>query len=102
MEQVIIVALLALLFDGTHVVLTTARIRAALVARLGELRFAMLYSALASVLWAALVAYYAAHRFDGPPGLALGSTFVRVPLVAIVVAGMMLLASTLVVYPTLP
>src|SRR5204862_6196885 len=67
-----------------------------------ELGFTVLYSVLASLLWIAVVAYYAAHRFDGPPGLALGATVLRWPLIAMVVAGVVLLATTLVAYPALP
>ncbi len=102
MEHVVAVALLALVFDGTHIGLTMERPRARLVARLGEGGFVALYFVVASLSWAALIAYYAAHRFDGPAGLALGMTVWRWPLILVIVAGMALLAAGLVAYPTLP
>ena len=74
MEPALVVFLLALVFAGTHVGLATGGIRSRLVARLGEGGFLLAYSLLvASLTFWALVAYYAAHRFEGAPGLALGA-----------------------------
>jgi uncharacterized membrane protein len=49
------VALLWLLFAGTHMVLAMERPRVALVNRLGEWGFTGLYSAVATVTFAALI-----------------------------------------------
>lgn len=103
MEPALGVALLWVVFGGTHVVLATARIRGALVARLGEIGFVMLYSLIAAASYAALVAYYAGRRFDGAPGLALAHLPVlRSVLTAVVVAGFMLMNAGLFAYPRLP
>ena len=102
MESVVILAVLALVFDATHIALATGRTRAALVAALGERGFLVLYSTVASVLYAAVVAYYAAHRFDGPPGLALGATAWRWPLIVVIVVGVALFVAGLLAYPALP
>ena len=100
MEPALAIALLSLVFGGMHVGLATRRVRAALVARLGEWGFLTLFSVLASVSFAALVHFYAVHRFEGAAGLALGSTGVaRALLIAAVVAGLMLAIASLVPYP---
>jgi uncharacterized membrane protein len=85
------VALLWVVFGGTHVGLATARVRAALVARLGDAGFLALFSGVAAVSFSVLASYYATHRFAGAPGLALGrSTGVRLGLMAVVVTGVTL------------
>jgi uncharacterized membrane protein len=97
------VALCALLFAGTHVGLAAHGVRARLVARLGEGGFFGLYSLVASVTFALLVAYYAAHRFEGAAGLALAANpALRAVLVAIVVAGVALAVAGLAAYPRMP
>jgi uncharacterized membrane protein len=97
------VALWALVFVGTHVGLATHAMRARLVARLGEGGFFGLYSMVASVTFGMLVAYYAAHRFDGAPGLALGThPFARALLIATIGAGIALAVAGLVAYPRMP
>jgi uncharacterized membrane protein len=68
MEACLVVVGLWLLFGGTHMGLTTPRLRRALVARLGEGGFTALFSALAAVSFTLLVTYYVGHRFEGPPG----------------------------------
>ena len=86
------VALLWLVFGGTHVGLATARVRAALVARLGEGGFLVFYSCVATVTVAALSFYYATHRFAGASGLALGRfPGLRLVLMAVVVVGIALM-----------
>ncbi len=103
MEPAITVGLLWLLFGGMHIGLATRRTRAALVARLGEGGFMALFSALASMSFAGLIAYYAAHRFDGAPGPALGSVpALRWTLMALVVIGIALIAAGSVAYPGSP
>src|SRR5688500_945609 len=94
MTAVLLVLGLWLLFGGTHVLLATAPIRARLVARWGERRFVAAYSALAMLLFIALVAGYSTVRTEGPPGLALGaSPWTRWPLVAVLVAGLALMSA---------
>jgi uncharacterized membrane protein len=103
MEPAVVVAVLWTVFVGTHIGLATGRVRTALVARLGEGGFHTLFSIVASVAWAALVAYYAAHRFAGTPGLALGRVPVlRWALIAAIVAGVALMVAGLVAYPRMP
>src|SRR3989442_15832401 len=70
MEPALVVAVLWMLFGGTHIGLATRRVRAALVARLGEGGFTALFSAVASVSFAAAIAYYAAPPPHRAPGLA--------------------------------
>jgi len=102
MDPVIGVVLLSLLFGGTHVLLATRPVRGRLVARFGPYGFAVAYSLVAAATYAAVVHYYAAHRFDGPPGPALGATPARGVLIAGVVAGIVLMAATFDVYPRSP
>jgi uncharacterized membrane protein len=99
MEPALGVALLSLVFAGLHVGLTTRRVRATLVARLGERGFLALFSALAALGWTALVHYYAVHRFEGAAGLALGAgAATRLVLVTIVVVGLVLALTALASY----
>jgi uncharacterized membrane protein len=104
MESVLTVAALWLLFAATHIGLATRRIRAVLVARLGERGFMGLFSLVAAAAFTLVVAYYAAHRFDGPPGLAFGAgaPVLRWALMGTVVAGIVLMAGSLTVYPRSP
>lgn len=71
MSAPLTVALLSALFAGSHVLLATAPIRRRLVALLGEVGFSVLYSLVAWLTFGASLVYYAAHRFEGPPGLGL-------------------------------
>lgn len=97
------VAALWLLFAGTHVGLATARIRSALVARLGEHGFRAIYTIVAATTFTLLVRGYAARRFDGAAGLALGDVaWLRWPLQAVVVAGVALVFAGLFSYPQSP
>jgi uncharacterized membrane protein len=103
MEPAVGVALLWLAFAGTHVGLATARVRGALVARLGEWGFIGLFSLVASVAFAALVRFYADHRFEGAGGLALGrSGTAWVLLWAISFVGLTLALASFYSYPTSP
>jgi uncharacterized membrane protein len=95
------VAFLCVLFGGSHIGL--AALRGRLVARLGEPGFAALFSVIAAVTFAALVMYYADHRFDGAPGLALAdSAALRWPLIGLAMVGLALTVPGLVSYPRLP
>jgi uncharacterized membrane protein len=92
-----------MVFFTTHVGLATRSVRAALAGRLGELGFTVLYFVIASASFAALAAYYAAHRFEGPAGLALGTQAeLRWVLMAVTAAGVMLSAAGLAIYPRMP
>lgn len=103
MTPAVVVAALWLLFGGSHIGLATRSVRARLVARLGEMGFTTLFYVVAAVSFAWLVAYYAAHRFEGMPGLALAGTSVwRWGLMIAIVAGLMLSAPALAIYPRLP
>ena len=102
-QPAIVVAMLWMAFAGTHVGLATRRVRGALVVRLGENGFMNLFSLVATILYAALVAWYAMHRFAGAPGLALGRVPVlREALIAMIVAGVALAVAGLAAYPRLP
>ncbi len=100
MQPAIVLAALWLVFAGTHISLATTRVRAGLVARLGERGFLVLFSAVASVAFATMVWFYADHRLEGAPGLALGGSGApRLLLLGIVVAGLVLVIASLVPYP---
>src|SRR5262249_50479393 len=99
----VITALLWTTFAGTHIGLTTERVRGALVARLGEGGFRALFSVVASVTFAAAVVYYAAHRTEGAPGPALAVVpALRWTLMAIVVLGIVLVTAGSTAYPGSP
>ena len=103
MASVLGVTALWLVFGGTHIGLATRRVRVGLVSRLGERGFVALFSLIAAVSFSVLVHYYTLHRFDGPPGLALGAVpALRRTLMAVVVVGIVLIAASLVVYPRSP
>jgi len=103
MEPVLGVALLWLLFGGTHIGLAAGRIRGPLVARLGEGGFKALFSFVAAASFVVLVRFYAAHRTAGIAGLAVGDVaVVRGVVMSVVVTGVALLTTGLAVYPRLP
>jgi uncharacterized membrane protein len=103
MEPAVALALLWMVFAGTHIGLATRRIRGALVARLGEWGFAGLFSAVASVSFAVAIVYYADHRTEGAAGLALGAIpALRWILVTAAVAGVVLVSAGSVGYPGSP
>jgi len=103
MEPALGVALLALLFVGTHVGLATSAVRGRLIGALGERGFVVVYSGVASATFAAVVAYYAAHRFEGMAGLAAGAIpLVRALLFVAIAAGIALAVAGLAAYPRMP
>jgi uncharacterized membrane protein len=103
MQPALVVALLWMVFAGTHIGLASAPLRARLVARLGEMGFTLLFSVIAAAAFAALIAYYAAHRFAGAPGLsAAGLPLLRALLTLLIVAGFMLMVPALLGYPRMP
>lgn len=101
MNPVLTVALLWLLFGGSHIAL--AAIRPRLVGRLGAVGFIIFFYVVAAVTFTGLVMYFAAHRFDGPAGFALADVaLARWPLIGIAVVGVVLMIPALVEYPRLP
>jgi uncharacterized membrane protein len=103
MEPAILVGLLWLGFGAFHIGLGRPAIRSRLVASLGEFGFIALFSLVASVWFAAVVRTYAAHRWEGAPGLGLGEVaLLRWVLMAIIVTGIALMTAGLVAYPGLP
>jgi uncharacterized membrane protein len=85
-----------LLFGISHVGLATERVRGSLVSRLGERGFAWLYVLMASALFGALVATYAAVRFSGPRGFALAELpLARAALFGSSACGLALMAGAL-------
>ncbi len=103
MDPVLGVVLCWLLFGGMHIGLATGRLRAGLVARLGEWGFNGLFSLVAAATFTLLVRYYTGHRFDGPAGLAAGQvTALRWVLMAVIVSGIVLTIASLVAYPGSP
>ena len=103
MNPVLGTAALWLVMLGTHIGLASRRPRAALVARLGEQGYLLLFSLVAAVCFTALVGFFAAHRFEGPPGLGLGSNpLLRMTLISVIVLGVVLAAASLVDYPRSP
>ncbi len=71
MDPWITVALCWLLFVGTHITLTTSRIRTALIARLGPWGFGYLFSAVAALSFGLAIHTLAIYQGEGPPGLGL-------------------------------
>ena len=103
MEPALGVALLAVLFVGTHVGLATSAIRGRLIGALGERGFVVVYSGVASLTVAAVVAYYAAHRFEGMAGLAAGAIpLLRALLFGAIAGGIALAVAGLAAYPRMP
>jgi uncharacterized membrane protein len=93
------IALLALAFVGSHLGLAAEPVRSRLVARFGERGFRSLFFGVAALSFALLTVWYADHRTDGPPGLALGTyPALRWPLVSILVLGLGLMAGSLARY----
>jgi uncharacterized membrane protein len=103
MEPAVRVVALLLLFAGTHIGLASGRARSALVARLGEVGFMVLFSAVGIATFGVLIHEYAVHRFEGAPGLALGQVeAARWLLTALVVLGVTLVVAGVVVFPRSP
>lgn len=101
MTPAAVVAVLWLLFGGSHIGL--AAVRGRLVARLGEIGFTVLFYLVAAVSFAALVTYYAGHRFDGVAGIGLAAVpAARWALLAVAVFGLALCAPALTTYARMP
>ena len=103
MEACLVVVLFWLFFGGTHLGLASPRVRAPLVAGLGESGFRALFSVVAAVFFTLLVTYYVGHRFEGPPGPGLGAFApTRWLLMLVITAAFVLVAGGLAVYPRSP
>jgi len=94
MQSTLILALLCAAFVATHIGLASDGVRAWMIARLGENRWVWAFSIVAAVLFGLVVACYAGHQFDGPPGPGLGAVpAMRWTLLAVSVTGMALMGS---------
>jgi uncharacterized membrane protein len=103
MDPVLQVALLFALFAATHAGLAWPPLRERLVARLGRGGFTALFSLVAWTTIGAAITAYAAQAGEGPAGLALGRQPAwRIPLVAAVAAGTMLMTGAFARYARSP
>jgi uncharacterized membrane protein len=105
MEPWIVVGLLWLVFGGTHILLTTRRLRSALVGALGPWGFTFLYSIIATVTLAWLIHELAVGYDQGAAGLALGRfPGVQIAGIVVIVAGVVLMIAAFFALPasTLP
>ncbi len=103
MDAVLGTTTLWLVLIGTHLGLASRRSRDALVGRLGEQGYLTAFSLVAALSFTALVRFYAAHRMEGPAGLALaGVPLLHGLLVTLIVVGFALGSASLVVYPRSP
>jgi uncharacterized membrane protein len=103
MEPALGMAALWILFGGTHIGLATAPIRGPLVRRTGETGYLLIFSLIAAASFTLLVSYYAEHRFEGAPGLALGRFEpLRWALIGIIAFGAVLVAAGTVSYTRSP
>lgn len=103
MPPALTVGLAWLLFGATHVGLASRPLRTRLVSRLGEARFSALFSVVALAAFSLLVTHYAAHRFAGAAGPALGAVPpLRAALIAVVVIGIVFQTAGLLAYARSP
>src|SRR5260370_33231980 len=83
--------------------MSTTPNRSSLVRKIGESRFVTLYGVVASIQFAALLVYYAAHRFEGPPGLNLAAVqAIRWALITVIGIGGALMGGSLLGYADSP
>ena len=66
MKDTAVIVVLLLLFASSHMLLSSRAIRARLVARLGDMRFQIVYSIVALVFFVPLLYYYFTHLHAGP------------------------------------
>jgi uncharacterized membrane protein len=103
MEPVALIVACWLLFGGTHVGLATRSVRTALVDRLGDGGFRLLYSAIAAVAFAVLLRTYALHAHEGPLGFGgFVGPGLRLVLWTVAALGATLMIAGLVAYPASP
>lgn len=90
-------------FGGTHIALTTTRVRERLVKLLGEGGFIVAYSLVAIVTFGALVRYVALHRLDAAHSSLLATIPpVRGALLLLAAFGFSLFVAGVLLYPRLP
>src|SRR5215470_8693559 len=95
MEPAIGMAALWAIFIATHIGLTARAVRAPVIARIGDWGFNLAFSALAIVLFAVAVHYYAAHSIGGLAGLGLADVpLVRAVLIPVIVFGVVLASAS--------
>jgi uncharacterized membrane protein len=103
MEPAMTIGVLWLAFAGTHIGLATVPVRRALVARLGEGGFTLLFYAVAAVSFSLAIHFYANHRFEGAAGLGLaGVPGLRAPLLVAAAAGVALAVAGVLVFSSSP
>jgi uncharacterized membrane protein len=103
MEPALTVALAWLAFGIAHIGLALIPVRSRIVAAIGEQGFVFSFSGVAAVVFTFVVTLYAGVRFDGAPGLALGRfDGVREALIALVVAGVVLMTGAFAAYDRSP
>lgn len=103
MMPAVVVLCAWLLFGGTHLLLSSPPLRDALVRRLGEHVFILVYTAVASISLALLAAAVARFGGEGAPGLGLGMVqAARWGLGATALLGAALAIAGLMSYPRSP
>ena len=103
MDPVLRVALGFALFAAAHIGLAVPAVRRRLVTRLGRWGFTLSFSAVAWITFGAAVVSYAAHAHEGPPGFALAEyPLARLPLIAAIVLGSMLMSGAFARYTRSP
>jgi uncharacterized membrane protein len=104
MKEAFVLLLLWVLFGGTHLVLSSARVRPKLVARIGQGPFLGLYSLVAFATLIPLCWYYGLHKHAGPQlWRTFGGFFLYLPIrdlqLALMVLAFILLVNGLVSRP---
>jgi uncharacterized membrane protein len=103
MDPVLRVALAFALFAATHLALGAPRVRTALVARLGQAGFTLLFSLVAWLTFGFAISTYATNAAEGPAGVALGaSAGARIGSVAAITLGVMLMTAAFDRYSSSP
>jgi uncharacterized membrane protein len=103
MKPALVVALLWLLFGGSHVGLATRPVRTRLVRALGEGGFLAVFWLVAATTFSLLAHVHATLASEGIGGVALGAVpALRVPLVACVAAGIVLMVTAFAGYVRSP
>jgi uncharacterized membrane protein len=103
MDPVLRVALGFALFAASHLALGAPRVRTALVARLGQQGFTLLFSLVAWLTFGLAISTYAANAAEGPAGLGLGANAgARAVLIVAITLGVMLMTGTFARYSSSP
>ncbi len=100
MADALLVLLGWIAFGGSHVVLSSARVRPRLVAQLGGRGFQAVYSLVALVTFVFLVRTYAAHRHSGPVLWEFGRHFAVQALAIFLSAGAVVFLVLAVLQPS--